>query len=199
MSIVDTLNAAVKKSDLLQSKFYQSWSAGTLPVEALKTYAREYGAFIALLPEGWEVQNDEETAEEEREHIELWEKFAASLGTKLGTAELPAVKALISTTGELFSTVPEALGALYAFEVQQPETASSKLAGIKKHYSLNADAEPYFVVHSSNHHEAEKLIERISALSPEDQARAARACEAMSKELLAALDGIYDAHGCTMQ
>lgn len=200
MSIVDTLNTSVKLSDLLQSKFYQSWSAGSLPMEALQSYAREYGAFISLLPNGWEIQKDEETTEEEQEHIELWEKFAEAVGTKLGQAEIPAVKALLSTTNELFSSIPEALGALYAFEVQQPETASSKLKGLKDHYkTVDAKAYPYFEVHSCNHHEAEKLVERISELTPEEQARAAQACQMMAKSLLGALDGIHEKYGCKTQ
>ena len=194
MEIMQPFNATVEKWNLLNSPFYQAWSAGTLPVGALKAYAEEYGAFISLMPLGWEVQDDEHTAEEEVEHTELWEKFAASLGTKITDANIPAVKDLIAKTRDLFKTVPEALGALYAFEVQQPATAQSKLEGLKKHYPLSSDSEPYFEVHSKNHHEAEKLTERISALSAADQARAMKACEIMSKALWDALDGIFEPH-----
>jgi pyrroloquinoline-quinone synthase len=194
MSTIQQLNAAVEKWDLLKSPFYQAWSEGTLPIGALKAYAEEYGAFISLMPLGWEVQDDEHTAEEEVEHTELWEKFAASLGTKITDANIPAVQELIAKTRDLFKTVPEALGALYAFEVQQPATAQSKLKGLRQHYSLSTDSEPYFEVHSNNHHEAEKLTERIAALSPEDQKRALMACELMSKALWDALDGIYEPH-----
>lgn len=194
MEFTKQLDTAVAKWNLLNSPFYQAWSAGTLPIGALKAYAEEYGAFISLMPLGWEIQEDEHTAEEEIEHTELWEKFAGSLGTKITEANIPAVRELIATTRDLFKTVPEALGALYAFEVQQPATAQSKLEGLREHYSLSTDCEPYFEVHSKNHHEAEKLTERIAKLSAADQARALKACEVMSKALWNALDGIYEPH-----
>ena len=186
------LDQVVAKWDLLESKFYRAWSAGTLPVEALQAYAREYGAFISLLPQAWEVQNDEETAEEEREHIELWEDFAHALGCRIDEAKIEAVKGLMLTGEKLFSNPVTSLGALYAFEVQQPATASSKLEGLRQHYKLSNSAEPYFETHSHNHHEAEKIIERISKLSAEDQERATAACVEMAQALLFALDGIYD-------
>ncbi len=196
--IQEQLNSVVEKSDLLKSKFYQAWSAGTLPVSALRTYAEEYGAFISLLPLGWESQGDLETAEEEQEHIELWQDFAAALETSIGECKVPGVSHLMETAQSLFGDPITALGALYAFEVQQPATASSKLEGLRAHYSLDKKVEPYFIEHSKNHHEAEKLIRRISALSAENQERALSACEAMSKALLAGLDGIYTAHKAEM-
>ncbi len=190
----DKLQSSINHWNLLESKFYQAWSAGTLPIEGLKAYANEYGAFISMLPSGWEVQDDQETAEEEREHIELWEDFAKALGTSVGDAKIEAVQILLESTKQLFSNPVTALGALYAFEVQQPETSVSKLEGLKKHYSVDKSAEPYFEVHSSNHHEAKKLLERISKLSAEDQGVAAKACEEMSMVLRKALDGLYEAH-----
>ena len=56
------LDTILEKWDLLKHPFYQAWSAGTLPVEALQVYAREYGNFIANLPRGWETLNDAATA-----------------------------------------------------------------------------------------------------------------------------------------
>jgi len=187
------LDASIATWNLLESKFYQAWSSGTLPVEALQSYAREYGAFIALLPQAWEVQHDEETAEEEREHIELWENFAHALGARIGEAEIFEVRGLMTTAKTLFADRITALGALYAFEAQQPATAKSKLDGLRQHYKLSHSAEPYFEVHSRNHHEAEKIVERIAALSFADQERAIDACLEMSQALVVALDGIYAA------
>ena len=83
MSTKEALNAAFSKWNLLQHPFYQAWSAGTLPIESLRTYAREYGAFIRLLPHAWEALDDAETAQEEREHADLWDDFAAALDTRV--------------------------------------------------------------------------------------------------------------------
>ena len=155
MSTTESLDFTVSKRNLLDHPFYQAWSAGTLPVEALRTYAREYGAFIGLLPNAWETLRNSETALEEREHAELWESFAAALDTNVsGKAELSAVQALTASAARLFSDPISAAGALYAFEVQQPATAQSKLDGLKAHYHLPSGVEPYFEIHSHNEHEA---------------------------------------------
>ncbi len=187
MHIKEQFDTIIARWNLLNHPFYQAWSAGTLPVDALRDYAREYGAFIQELPNGWLSQHDAETAHEETEHIELWEQFAEALGTSLGEAQKPAVRALVATARQLFRDPVTALGALYAFEVQQPATAQSKLEGLDRHYDLPEGVRPYFIVHSANHHEAEKLLARLQALSPDDQARAREACQQMCQALWNAL------------
>ena len=197
MTIKQSLDERIDRWALLQHPFYQAWEAGELPVDALRAYAREYGAFIANMPLGWETLNDAETAEEEREHAELWNAFAAGLDTEIGQAELPAVAGLVADSEALFAEPSTALGALYAFEAQQPETAKSKLAGLRAHYELPASVEPYFEEHSHNEHEAAKLLDRIAALPEAEQARALDACQQMSQALWDALTDIYDTH-CKM-
>ncbi len=187
MTIKEQLDAIVERWNLLNHPFYQAWSAGTLPVESLRDYACEYGAFICELPAGWRVQNDVDTAHEEEEHIELWAQFATALGTTIGEAGRPAVRQLVMTARELFAEPATALGALYAFEAQQPATARSKLDGLIRHYDLPDGVRPYFEVHAANHHEAEKILERLNRLSPEAQARALTACEQMARALWNAL------------
>lgn len=193
MDIKQELDSKISKFNLLEHPFYQEWSIGELPVDALKCYAREYGAFISTIPKGWETLNDAETAEEETEHIELWQDFAHGLDTEISNAQIPQVKALLNTAENLFTNSNTALGALYAFEAQQPETAKSKLTGLKEFYQLPEKVEPYFVTHSHNEHEAEKLLEQISTLSEDSQKSVLQACEQMSRALWDALTGIHDA------
>ncbi len=193
MDFKQALDSKISNSNLLDHPFYQAWSAGELPVEALKCYAREYGAFISTLPKGWETLNDSETAEEETEHIEMWADFADGLNTSVSEAEIPEVKTLLEMAEKLFSQSETALGALYAFEAQQPETAKSKLAGLKKFYQLPETVEPYFETHSHNEHEAEKLLARIGELPSDSQQTVVQACEQMSSALWDALTGIHDA------
>lgn len=190
------LSASVSRWNFLDHPFYQSWSAGTLPTEALASYAREYGAFINLLPLGWETQKDAETADEEREHAELWDDFAAALGARVGHPAITETEALCETARRLFADSASAMGALYAFEVQQPPTATSKLDGLRKHYALGPAAEVYFEKHTANHHEAAKLLDRIHALDADGQRRAERACDEMGRALWTALSGIHAAAGC---
>jgi len=193
MSTKTRLNQALKKWNLLKHPFYQAWSAGTLPIEALRTYAREYGAFIRLLPQGWETLMDLETSNEEREHAELWDDFAAALDTRVtDEAGIAEVQTLIASAARLFADPISAVGAMYAFEVQQPATAQSKLDGLKAYYRLPAGAESYFKMHSHNEHEARKLLDRIEATSADDQAHAVQACAEMAHSLWNGLSGIYD-------
>ena len=167
-----------------------------MPVDALRSYAREYGVFISTLPHGWGTLDDAETAEEETEHIDMWADFANGLDTVVSEAQIPQVKALLETADELFSKPATALGALYAFEAQQPATAQSKLSGLKEFYELPETVEPYFETHSHNEHEAEKLLERIGTLPSESHTSVVHACEQMSAALWNALTGIHDAE-CT--
>ena len=193
MDFKQTLDSKIADYNLLNHPFYQAWSAGELPVEALRSYAREYGAFISMMPAGWETLNDAEIAAEETEHIDLWADFAAGLDTTVTEAQIPQVKALMETADELFSEPATALGALYAFEVQQPATAQSKLTGLKAFYQLPKSVEPYFETHSHNEHEAEKLLAYIGALPSDSHGTVVQACEKMSAALWDALTGIHDA------
>ncbi|MEX2161657.1 MAG: iron-containing redox enzyme family protein [Anaerolineales bacterium] len=197
MDLKQQLDRRIWPYTLLRHPFYQAWESGQLPVAALQDYAREYGAFISNLPAGWETLQDTETASEEREHIDLWAAFAAGLQTAIGEAQLPAVRRLVGDSRALFAKSHTALGALYAFEVQQPATAKTKLAGLRQHYSLPASVEPYFEVHSVNEHEAAKLLAAMAGLSSEHQSEALAACEQMSASLWDALTDIYNTH-CQM-
>ncbi|MEX1247916.1 MAG: iron-containing redox enzyme family protein [Anaerolineales bacterium] len=194
MDLKRQLDRCIQTWALLRHPFYQAWESGQLPEEALKTYAREYGAFIRNLPAAWETLADAETAAEELEHAELWQDFAAGLQTQVGEPALPAVNALVSGAARLFASRAGAFGALYAFEAQQPETAKTKLAGLRKHYSLPASAEPYFEVHANNQHEAARLLAGLAALPAGEQAEALHACRQMSQALWDALTDIYNAH-----
>lgn len=192
MTTQQNLDTILEKWDLLKHPFYQAWSAGTLPVDALKVYAAEYGAFINVLANGWETLEDSETAHEEREHAELWEQFAAALETKVGSPEIGQTIALVDTAKELFKSKAGTLGAMYAFEAQQPATAQSKLDGLKTHYSLPTQVEPYFEIHATNWHESKKILAALDALSPEEQVHASESCEKMAEALWNALSGIHE-------
>lgn len=198
MTIKDQLDSIVAKYDLLTHPFYVEWNAGTLPVEALKTYAEEYGNFVKAVPLGWAAHGDFETAAEEIDHVVLWQMFAQGLGTDIKSANLPAVKGLVAATDKNFSDPVLSLGGLYAFEAQQPKTSTSKLQGIRDHYSsLPTDrVEPYFEIHCDDVHEMAMIVERLESKSAEDQAKAVAACEEVAKALWDALSDIHNQH-CT--
>ncbi len=192
--IKERLDAAIAPHRLLEHPFYRSWRAGTLPVAALATYAAEYGSLIEAVDSGWEMVAESEHAAEEREHSELWARFAAHLGTSVTTPQIPAVAAMLATARRLFSAPETAWGALYAFEAQQPDTAAEKLLGLTTHYGFDAAAAPteYFRVHAGAYDEAEMIVSALEGYGGE--APAVAACAEMSAALWDALTGIHEKH-----
>ncbi|HXH61202.1 MAG TPA: iron-containing redox enzyme family protein [Fimbriimonadaceae bacterium] len=196
MDIKQELDAVVAKYDLLKHPFYEAWNAGTLPTEALATYAEEYGAFVQTVPAGWAAHGDPRTASEEVMHAVLWERFANALGTtSINPPKIKQTKSLVDTCTHLYKDPVTALGGLYAFEAQQPHTSTSKLQGLRTHYStLPKAVEPYFEVHCDDVHEMAWIVDRLEGKSDDEKARAVAACQEVAKGLWDALTGIHDQH-----
>src|SRR5262245_6511266 len=164
---------------------------GTLTVADLGLYASQYGEFIDRIASGWETAGDPTTAAEERTHAALWTDFANALDApRPAPRRLPEIEALVALADASFASRPSALGALYAFEQQQPATAQSKLDGLRKHYALPPSAEVYFDVHKADEEEPRWLAEQIETLTPEEFAQARAACESMAAALWTGLDGV---------
>jgi pyrroloquinoline-quinone synthase len=194
MELKQQLDAIVARHNLNTHPFYESWRAGTLPVETLKWYAEEYGQLVRLMPFGWSTLDSPALVQEEEDHSVMWDRFAQCVGTQVGDgARLAETKQLVETVTRLFSQPATALGALYAFEVQQPETATSKLEGLKQFYPQLDPAlyTEYFDVHSRNHHESAEVLELMAQRGPAEQSTYTAACEEMCQALWNALSGIH--------
>ena len=191
-SRIDELDAIVRQFDLNEHPFYRDWRAGTLPIDRLRDYADEWAPFIGAIDAGWDRIGYPDYAAEEREHDELWSRFRTSLGA-CGTMSRPQSATLLAVGANAFASVPEALGALYSFEVQQPATAASKLAGLREHYAgtVDDDGQRYFVEHAVETDEPAMLAARIDELSDGEFARARTACAIFSAAAWGALDGVY--------
>ena len=108
---------------------------------------------------------------------------------------IPEVASLVETARELFADRVTALGALYAFESQQPYTAQSKLKGLREHYStLPECCGEYFRLHTDDFDEPALLAGHMNALPAADAERAVAACPRMSAALHDALTGIHTPH-----
>jgi pyrroloquinoline-quinone synthase len=200
MDIKKELDAIVAKYDLLNHPFYKAWNTGELPVEALKTYAEEYGSFVQTVPAGWAGHGDTKLAAEEVMHAILWEKFANGLDTtSTQEPKLRQTQELVATCNLMFSSPATALGGLYAFEAQQPHTSVSKLNGLREHYKAlpASQVEPYFEIHCDDIHEMALIVDRLEARSDEEKQQALGACEAVAKGLWDTLTGIYE-QNCSM-
>ena len=142
-----------------------------------------------------EISKVESKTKLNRNIKEIWKNFAESLETKNIGATVKEVTGLVNSVKNSFRSYAGALGALYAFEAQQPATASSKLEGLKKHYSQWEADETYFTIHQADFEEPALLEEKINVLSKEEKLVAALACEETSSLLWSALTGIMEKSG----
>lgn len=167
-ALLNRIDGAIAEKNLLKHPFYQDWQAGKLSRESLKLYAKQYYKHVEAFPKHLRVLAEradeslrpvvlENLAEEENPagpHPKLWRDFAAAL--RVGEEEianapsLPGTQAVVETFRGIVSTRPvaDAVAALYAYEAQVPEIATTKIAGLKDFYGIDQpEALEYFSVH----------------------------------------------------
>lgn len=190
MDRIAQLDAIIEQFNLNTHPFYQDWRMGTLPVEKLRDYAGEYARFVDTIDEGWDRIGETHYAEEERVHEQLWAQFRLTISS-YNESRRPSTETLVTAARNAFKSEAEAVGALYAFEAQQPNTSQSKLDGLKEHYNVGEKGEEYFLVHASDFAEAEALRGYVAKMSDAEFARAKTACAVVCAAMFGALDGIY--------
>jgi len=162
------IDAAIAERNLLKHPFYQDWQMGKLSREALQLYAAQYYRHVEAFPKHLRVLAArtegsirdvvlENLAEEEnpsRPHPKLWRDFAEAVGVSeddiTSCPALPGAQAVVETFREIVGdrSVAEAVAALYAYEAQVPEIATTKMVGLKKFYGVNSpEGLAYFEVH----------------------------------------------------
>lgn len=217
-TLAATIAAKIQEHSLLKHPFYQAWSQGTLPLEALKQYAAQYYHFEAAFPTFLSAVHsrvadqkvrqqilsnlwDEEYGE--ANHTALWLRFCEALG--LDTAAIPgtpvqaATAQLISTYRDLCANghYSQGLAALLAYESQAPEVARQKAAGLKAYYGIQEPhAIAFFTVHTeqdTGHAATERSLVLDAATSADEQATVLAAVDKATEALWAFLDGVYEA------
>ncbi|HUL35508.1 MAG TPA: CADD family putative folate metabolism protein [Candidatus Eisenbacteria bacterium] len=208
------IDAAIAAKNLLKHPFYQDWKAGKLSREALQLYAAQYYRHVEAFPKHLRVlaartegavrevvlENLREEENPSRPHPKLWRDFAAAVGVSEDDITccpaLPGAQAAVETFREIVGdrTVAEAVAALYAYESQVPEIATTKIEGLKEFYSVRSpEGLAYFEVHE----EADKahraawrnwLLEHAQGSDEE--------ILATTNEALDALWGLLDAVHC---
>jgi pyrroloquinoline-quinone synthase len=158
MDLLDRVDALIDERHLLRHPFYTKWVAGTLPVDAIHDYARQYYAFestfprflsalhsrsddpevrAALLDNLWDEEHGEAN------HQELWLRFAEGMGVPRDDVRhaLPneATGRLVDTYFRSSTEGPVAAGvsALYAYEAQVPRVAQAKIDGLQARYGIS--------------------------------------------------------------
>jgi pyrroloquinoline-quinone synthase len=136
---------------LLNHPFYQAWTKGEVSRETLAVYHRSYADFIQQIPSYWQTvvnafQPDSTlgttVVQEERDHIILWESWGRSLPTP---DEFPSLQEILHAFDDM--TPSQLLGAIQAFEIQQPEVAMTKKEGLMRHYKFPQEELGYFDAH----------------------------------------------------
>lgn len=186
------LLAIVEQHDLREHPFYKDWEAGLLTQNRLAAYAADWGEFISLIPAGWRTLSYDKIAAEEETHTIMWmDGFAASLHVAHLKAHNPKVLQLIDLVKQKFSSPNAALGALFAFEAQQPATSKSKLAGLPQ-YGLGTMANLYFQVHADEgFNEAEILAHHFDGMTHMQQQTCLDSCRRVCGALWDALTGLH--------
>jgi len=171
--LLEKLDAAIAEKNLLKHPFYQDWQAGKLTRESLQLYAQQYYKHVEAFPQhlrALAARADESLkpvvlenlAEEEnptRPHPKLWRDFAGALGVSeeelTSSDSLPGTKHVVEKFSEICGerSVAEAVAALYAYESQVPEIATTKIDGLKKFYGIT---EPAGLTYFEVHEEADK-------------------------------------------
>ena len=210
-ALLEKVDAAIAEKNLLKHPFYQDWQAGKLSRSSLQLYAALYYRHVEAFPrhlrvlaartegplQGMIRENLEEEENPAAPHPKLWRDFAAAVGVPeediTNCPSLPGTQAVVQTFREICGdrTIAEAVAALYAYEAQVPEIATTKIEGLKKFYGVTEpEGLAYFAVHEETdklHREAWRswLIEH--AEGDEDEILAT------TKEALEALWGALDA------
>jgi len=166
--LLDKIDAAIARKNLLKHPFYQDWQAGRLSRESLQLYAAQYYRHVEAFPKHLRVlaaRADQSLkpvvldnlAEEEnpaRPHPQLWRDFASTLGVGEDDIEtspsLPGTQNVVHTFRDICAnrSVAEAVAALYAYESQVPEIATTKIDGLQRFYGISdTKGTAYFSVH----------------------------------------------------
>jgi pyrroloquinoline-quinone synthase len=190
LTIWERIEDARQRWDVLRHPFYERWTAGALTPEELARYSGQYRhavEAIARVSERAAAGRADlaEHAIEEREHVELWDRFVRATGGDAAAEPTPETAGCVRewTAGE---DALSQLVTLYAIEAAQPEISRVKRQGLLHSYGFeDGDGTDYFRVH-----------ERLDA----DHAAQARdlltelAQEADEDRLVAVAEGAYRAN-----
>ena len=208
------LDRQLNEKHLLKHPLYQAWSAGKLSLDDLRMYACQYYHHVEAFPgyiratlsnchSSHERQvlldnlNDEEGCSNQDSHSVLWLQFAKGLGlceeTVKNSEPFPETKQLIEDFLSLsHSSYAEGIGALYAYERQIPQTAASKITGLKEFYNIEDPVTlKFFTVHREadvEHTKATKML--IQDLPTAEKDKAEEAAKKISGSVWNLLSGI---------
>ncbi len=194
---------ARERWNVLRHPFYRRWSAGELSSEELARYSGQYRhavEAIAALSESAARSAPERPeltrhADEERDHVALWDGFVEAAGGRPDAEPTSETSACVRdwSHSPRGADLPETLITLYAIESGQPEISRTKLEGLLGSYGFEeGPATEYFRVHErrdvEHAAEARELVSELAERADED--RLVAAAEAAFRANWRLLDGV---------
>jgi pyrroloquinoline-quinone synthase len=191
MTVIERIDEARKRWNVLDHPFYLRWERGELSRDELSFYAGEYRHAVVALADAAAAAGDAEHAREESDHVALWDEFATALDAPLDrepTAETRSCAEAWHRDDAL-----EARAVLYAVESGQPDVSRTKLKGLVDHYGFagGTAGTEYFELHAERDYEhaaASKAV--LEETAPEDADRLVAAAEAALAANWSLLDGV---------
>jgi pyrroloquinoline-quinone synthase len=191
MTVIERIDEARARWNVLDHPFYLRWERGELSREDLSFYAGEYRHAVIALADAAAAAGDPEHAAEERAHVDIWDRFAAALDAPLERDPTPETARCAGAWQR--DDALEARAVLYAVESGQPDVSRTKLTGLVEHYGFaqGSAGTEYFELHAERDHQHAAASRDILAATPADDGdRLVAAAEAALKGNWALLDGV---------
>lgn len=214
-TVSEAIDLRVAEQAMLKHPFYQAWTEGRLPLETMRSYARQYFHHVEAFPRAVSAVHSscpdrdgrrmlaENLAEEEgleagkQDHATLWLMFACGLGETEFAIRSQALnketKTLIDTFRKLSrKSYAAGLGALYAYESQFPAVAAAKIEGLIGRYGMkDEETLRFFRVHETADVEHGRVCRALLDRLPEDErSEAVAAGDELAKALWGFLSGV---------
>jgi pyrroloquinoline-quinone synthase len=177
LTIWERIENARQRWNVLRHPFYERWTAGELTPDELARYSGQYRHAVEAIAE---ISEDAaagrpdlaEHAVEEREHVELWDRFVDAAGG--ASAEPTPETAECVREWTAGDDALSRLVTLYAIETAQPEISRVKREGLLSSYGFtDGDGTDYFRVHehrdADHAAQARELLTELAAEGEEDR------------------------------
>jgi pyrroloquinoline-quinone synthase len=213
--LIQRLDSMVAERHLLTHPFYQAWSTGHLTHDSLRDYAAQYYRHVEAFPRYLSalhsrsediatrqalLENLIEEERGERNHPELWMRFAEGLGLSREEVRSSMPRRMTTDLIDTFMqlsrerSIAAGLTALYVYESQMPAVAETKIDGLKRFYGIECDdTVAFFTVHREadvdHARTGAELIEQF-ADTPEREAEVIAAANQAISALWSMLDGM---------
>lgn len=167
--LIQSIDDDIQHKSLLKHKFYQLWSAGSLSMEDLRGYSKEYFQLVKVVPDlvgnvleqiitedehniGY-ISTIKQNMVEEKQHVAPWVSFAEATGVTQSDlygyeCSRKTRDAVLNLSQLTHRSLAAGISALYAFEKQLPEISAKKIEGLVNLYGIrNEMALKYFKIH----------------------------------------------------